>query len=328
MAALARKIFETRFPFNLRELEEVRMDILYEMGGYEGNDEVPPVQGKGFRYYVDQMNEVGDEIKEIMNDPDKVADDEYWSNGSQSEVYWEKQSPWMSKGRFKKALGKLFPGLDAYKKGRSRGSRGWWGKGSRDSRSRGAAAASASRKSRKESIVSRTTSRLLSEKFVDQLVGDASWMTPQQVVLFRTIVGTYFDNDIRLWPINLNMDFVYKTAEEQSASRTWTGNLEKLIKSALAGSGPFILKILQQINTGNESQVEGGLSVAKLTEDIFSNIPGLTLEESQYVKSKFSIAKTYTDNMNPVALGSASIAEAHLSRSGERIHSERIFPYS
>jgi hypothetical protein len=112
------------------------------------------------------------------------------------------------------------------------------------------------------------------------------------------------------------MDFVYKTAEEQSAARTWTGNLEKLIKSALAGSGPFILKILQQINTGNDSQVEGGLSVAKLTEDIFSNIPGLTLEESKYVKSKFAIAKTYVEAMNPVALGSASIAEAHLSRSG------------
>lgn len=162
---------------------------------------------------------------------------------------------------------------------------------------------------------------LLSERYVEQLIGTAEWMTIQQKILFKTMIMTYFRSNPRLWPVHLNMDFTFlKTREKaQNAPINTLERVKSLFRSLLSGSGPFILKILQQINTSNNSKIDGKISVSDVTKDIFSMVPALTPEETKLVTQSFSIAPSYITPpyYNEKVLGSASIAETHQTYSDE-----------
>lgn len=162
---------------------------------------------------------------------------------------------------------------------------------------------------------------LLSEKYVEQLIGSAEWMTVQQKILFKTMIMTYFRSNPRLWPVHLNMDFTFLKTRDKNES-TFPSPLDRLkalFKSLLSGSGPFILKILQQINTSNNSKIDGKISVSEITKDIFSSVPSLTPEETQMVTQSFAIDPSYLspDHYSEKVLGSASIAETHKTYSEE-----------
>jgi len=167
-------------------------------------------------------------------------------------------------------------------------------------------------RSRSGTVTISTT--LLSEKYVDQLIGTADWMTVQQKILFKTMILTYFKSNPRLLPIHLNMDFTFlKSKSKINSSQSPIERVKTLFKSLLSGAGPFILKILQQINTANDSKIDGKISVSDITKDIFSTVPSLTPNETNFVLESFDIDSSYVTapHYNPKVLGSASIAETH-----------------
>lgn len=323
-------------PHTTKELATIRYKILKE------------INENKFSHYVAQMKQIVEKINSMtrgdyMNSnffddfrfpkQGDNSNNDNNNNNNKTTIYWKNQSPWLDK-----MYGNIF--------GRTKG-------------------------------VTGLTSLFLKEKIIDMLVGDPYWMSEQQKILFKTMVKTYFSGDVRLWPVDLNMDFVFKqkyipyqqigdkkltSFEIDEMVRNWQppqilehdidiqnkelltsqmkeefrdsliqyNNLSQeqrkkknfitnIFKSALSGAGPFILKILQQIRVGGGSgdgkDEEGGKSnmIRELTEDIFSNIPGLTRIEQDYVFENMKIEPTYISNMNPKILGSASIAEAHLT---------------
>lgn len=313
-------VFGKLAPFALDELKEIRMHILEEMCD------------KGFPHYLGQMQHIVNSFASLSDED--ILNDDLWKR---TDPYWMTESPWLYKlyrGKKLKRLGLVEPGG-----------------------------------------ITTATSFVMKGPFVQNLVGDPYWMTVQQKILFKTMLRTYFSNDSRLFPIALNMDFVYlmmgsetpstpppltqeeidkrvsewhppqmleisrqSTSTVHSLTRTMRekyrksleainkmspsarqemGTTKRVFKSALAGAGPFILKVLQQVNTANENKVNGTLSVAELTKDIFSNIPALTPQEADYVFANMDLPKTYLENMNPQVLGSASIAEAHITHNSE-----------
>lgn len=176
----------------------------------------------------------------------------------------------------------------------------------------------------RNSSVTQVIGPFLQPSIVDRLIGDASWMTIQQKILFKSILGTYFKANNRLRPVQLNMDFALLKAQSQLKSDITLSTKDFLIsifKSALSGSGPFILKVLQQINTGNDAVLPGGVRVSDVASDIFTKVPGLSTAETAFIMDKLitsgNIDRSYLDqpNYNPRLLGSASIAETHESYS-------------
>lgn len=239
---------------------------------------------KKFEYYIQKLNQLKNHINEVLSDKTKILNDHYWTEQEQfgrREIFWQQESPWMKKIY---DLPKIKSGLTTLSKFFTR------------------------------------------PRFVDKLVGNADWMTVQQIVLFKTIISTYFSNNIRLFPVNLNMDFVYLQRHQHheraftSITRRFLKGTVNVLKSLLSGSGPFILKLLQQINTANENTIVGDITVADITGDIFSQIPDMTSRERKYLMEQLQMGdglnemyKQNITNMNRNTLGSASIAEAHES---------------
>ena len=236
---------------------------------------------KTFDYYMAQMYMIRDAAVQLVANENTLANDD---------TYWEKmdlfQKPyWMSESPYLDALYTRNKGLF---------------------------------NTPPTSTTTSVTNIIMSDVHVGKLMGVADWMTIQQKILFKTIITTYFRKNTRLWPVHLNMDFTFMESREK-ASKT-DGNFESmktLFKSLLSGSGPFILKILQQINTSNKSKIAGKISVSELTSDIFTNVPGLTPSEVDFVTQSFNIAPSYLTHMSPKILGSASIAEIHETYSDE-----------
>jgi hypothetical protein len=78
------------------------------------------------------------------------------------------------------------------------------------------------------------------------LLSSVTWMSGVQRVLFETIISNYFLQNSALLPIHMNMDLSLLGVKDVDA--VGEGGLrQQLLASAIAGSGPFILKVLQQI---------------------------------------------------------------------------------
>lgn len=234
------------------------------------------MKDRQFDHYLNQMYKIRDEASIVLLDDALISDDNYWTKpgGLCEKTYWEEESPNLwSEFTSKKRFGK----------------------------------------SASSGTVSLSTA-IISDKYVDQLIGSADWMTIQQKILFKTLITTYFRSNPRLWPVHLNMDFTFmKTRDHERSYESPLERLKALFKSLLSGAGPFILKILQQINTANDSKIDGKISVSEITEDIFSMIPPLTPAESDLVTQSFAVDASYLNppNYNEKVLGSASIAETH-----------------
>lgn len=158
-------------------------------------------------------------------------------------------------------------------------------------------------------------------KILSSIVGDADWMTIQQKILFLSIIGNYFKNHKELFPVYLNMDKVLIEELDRQKSlyeRVIKSNyLFQVFKAALSGAGPFVLKILQQINIGNEKPIPYlDISVQDLTSNIFSKIPALESEEMDLIQKLVSKQHNEDSHFSTLLknrkriLGSASIAVA------------------
>jgi len=167
-------------------------------------------------------------------------------------------------------------------------------------------------------------------------------MTAQVNLLMATIMRSYYSAPKKLWPISLNIEYAYKLSESRIQGRNRSLSITQFFKEygatglsiCLAGSGPIVLKLLQQYNNNNEEEVDAGITVNQVVENIFSNVPALTQQEMKVVKTKIrgSLSKSrkvLVDNMSERPLGSASIAVAYKTRlaNGDRAVLKFVKPF-
>jgi len=148
----------------------------------------------------------------------------------------------------------------------------------------------------------------ITDKTIDQFVGKPSWMTQVQLVFLRTVVKQYFQSNKRMWPINQNMDLVYRTSSDKK------GKQAALI-AVTSGAGPFMLKMMQQIGINAGDDV-GDKSFRNVMTKVFSNIPELLPGEWKRIRRSLVqvIGRDAVNAMSNRVLGSASLAEAHRIR--------------
>ena len=227
-------------------------------------------------YYLDKLQNITSEINKVIINDDFILQDNYWDSIFKG-TFWMTEYPQLKQSYTEKNIQRL-------------------------------------------SLFNPTGVISIIEKFVDEIVdkiiGDSSWMTIQQQILFRSIISNYFKNHEKLWPIHLNMDLIYlKTTQKINKLIKKGRKIEKiniedlLLKSALSGSGTFILKMLQQLhNNVNKTQ---NTSLFKITSDVFNNVPTLTKDELSFVMNSLNIEPSYKNKMDLKPLGSASIAQTH-----------------
>jgi hypothetical protein len=163
--------------------------------------------------------------------------------------------------------------------------------------------------------IARMLGLFMRESFVDMFLGMPETLPQQQVLLFRGILLSYFSNLEGLWPIMLNIDYVHSKRKEKKATFSEPRKQAiQSIKSAIAGSGPFILKVLQQINSVVGSSLKiGDVTVGELTNDVLADVPGLTSEEIDFITSSLEIEPHLKRNIDRKPLKSGSLAQTHCS---------------
>jgi hypothetical protein len=146
-------------------------------------------------------------------------------------------------------------------------------------------------------------SKITTDDTINSFVGKAPWMTGQQILFFQAAMGNYVKNNSKLFPVALNVDLAYYQSENENIQL-------RVGQAALSGSGPFILKLLQQI--GNSASAEHtDLPVKELLTSIFNGVPAMGTEELKHVKEKMKLTQSVKEQIEDKSLGSASIAEAH-----------------
>lgn len=188
---------------------------------------------------------------------------------------------------------------------------------------------------------------------LNKIVGEAEWYTPAVLVVFKLLLLTYFSNKERLIPVSLNMDMTFRERKRDNGARFMSG-LQNQFSAALSGSGPFMLKVLQQMTNltseppknekicatmrrdkkdtnaskGKSKRLlqklaeklfgQNTLNVEDLTKDVFNSVPPLTDAEKEIILAETDLKGFRFTKI----LGAASIAEAweveYTSDSGER----------
>jgi len=165
----------------------------------------------------------------------------------------------------------------------------------------------------RETGIASLTNMILNDKNVRKMFNQ-EWMNEQFKILMKSLLSTYYltqPGEIdRLWPVHLNIDLSYRTSS--TPVNTPMDAAKQLIQACFAGSGPFVLKILQQITimAGSEIEYEGE-KLESLASAIFKNVPPLTTKERDFIYDTFKNDSGLTGKIGKM-LGSASIAEAHL----------------
>lgn len=189
--------------------------------------------------FVQEMQTLSQSIMDMINRDDDLQNDDYWKQRGVG-VYWEQDEKFRSivKDIHDKNSG-TFMDLGMKKTG-----------------------------------VSGLLQDYVRLEHINSLVGNAYWMTSQQKILFRCMLMNYFQNSPHLAPIYLNMDFSF-TQRTRNSTNTSGHPVMQLLKSALAGSGPFILKCLQMVSNSNANSIKK----AKDSEDWCAKIRRETMEK-------------------------------------------------
>lgn len=165
----------------------------------------------------------------------------------------------------------------------------------------------------RETGIASLTTMILNDKFVKTMFNQ-DWMNEQFKILMKSLLSSYYLTQPgtidRLWPVHLNIDLSYRTSSKPT--NTPKDAIKQLIQACFAGSGPFVLKILQQINIMAGTEIDfDGTSLEELASEIFKNVPPLTEKERKFIYETFKTDSGIEGKIGKL-LGSASIAEAHL----------------
>jgi hypothetical protein len=159
--------------------------------------------------------------------------------------------------------------------------------------------------------------QMLSASSIDKLLGNVSYLTPQQIIFITELITKYYTGNKRLWPVTMNIEMGYLlySGENQSFKQEnfVKRDIMKLLMYLLSGSGPFMLKILQQVANNADDIKNSDINWSEMTENIFDAVPPLTKEEFLFVKDNLS--KTpFISHLNNKTIGSASLAETHSAK--------------
>lgn len=146
-------------------------------------------------------------------------------------------------------------------------------------------------------LVTLSADALTSGVVINSILKQQKWMTPYQKLFISKFITGYFTPGQEMYPVHQNM----KHAPVKSL------DLMDVAKGYIAGAGPFMIKILQQI--GNDRDLNQ--QVKDITQSVFSSIPALPLQEFLYLKSQLALKPEYT-NLLETAIGAASIGETHV----------------
>ena len=236
------------------------------------------MQQKKFSYYLGQINTVRKKVIDVLtrNHDADFLDDNLWTTGenalfSSNAEWWTQETSWLAM-----KYPKLYP---------------------------------------TSSGTSPLVKQMLSDGAVEALIGDSPWFTPQQVLFFKSLITTYYKNNKKLWPVILNIDASYLQYSQTDASVQAAGGARKrmliVLKYALSGSGPFMLKILQQLSNSVDTRND---EASELTSTVFDSVPPLTAREYDLVLRSLNLSSAYVDNAARKPLGSASLAETHVTK--------------
>lgn len=156
-------------------------------------------------------------------------------------------------------------------------------------------------------------SKFMNEYLVKVFVGAPQTMPKQQIMMFRSILLTYFKNPADLWPIMLNVDYVMQKSGVTRKTSV-TESLVQFLTAMISGSGPMVLKIFQQLNSSADKHQTDEFSVANLTKNVLSGVPNLTQQEVEYIKNNLNIDESLKKNMSIEPLYSGSLAQTHCSK--------------
>lgn len=288
-------------PFTQDTLSAIRMQILTQM------------KRRGFKYYANLLDDVRSRINYVISRDNLVLEDDLWN----SSTHWRKKSkkgtpvfgnkplPWWT-GPDSMFWTNESPELKANFFDRSDGFVGW-----------------ALGTSGRRLGVKRILATELNEKYVDKLVGNVNWMSLSQKTLFAMVLSSYFKNEDTMWPVACNMDFAYRNLVKNALGHS---NVKlALLTAGLGGAGPFVLKILQQLQANaEEKEAQGRVNNQKVGDSdlehaagsVLTQVPALTEAEFQVVLGELrndpavgSFARRMFYQNGP--LGSASLAVAY-----------------
>lgn len=166
---------------------------------------------------------------------------------------------------------------------------------------------------------------------VTDMIKDISWMVGAQKALIQATIMSYFSQTDRMLPVNLNMDMGLMSITKHDGARP--GGLKTaMLRQAIAGSGVFMVKLMQQMaavktKTGERTRrgctpmeqwllggcdvnPETGIDFNEISKDVFNAIPPMTPEERDKL---VQAADSPLFNNIKHSIGSASIAEVYLT---------------
>lgn len=160
----------------------------------------------------------------------------------------------------------------------------------------------------------------LSSSFLDKLLVKASFFTKQQQIVIKSIFLTYFQINSNMVPVFQNMDLQLlkkygskrKIGIQVDKIRSPNDNLFKILTALVSGSGPILLKVIQQFAPEDKNAdvyMFGGKYLRDFIKDVFDGVPGLTDDEKEYIIA--NLHELPDDTKIGKRLGSASIAEAY-----------------
>lgn len=137
----------------------------------------------------------------------------------------------------------------------------------------------------------------------------------QVTVLMETLLTSYYTYNPRLRPVMLNIELAYanqanglQSNESSWLRRTVQNTALTMLSAAFSGSGPFVLKLLQQFNDDNKTEVVGGITVNDIVTNIFDSVPDLSTAELDELLKHIPFQRK---NLKK-ALGSASLASVYM----------------
>ena len=143
-----------------------------------------------------------------------------------------------------------------------------------------------------------TNRRLIDAAFTQQ-----DWMAPYQKILITTCISAYFRQTPAMYPVHQNMLFALKNSDIGSD----VGKILEIPQAYISGAGPFLIKTLQQVSNGLDSNTH----LKTITESVFSSIMPMTKSELDVVRAKLQVQAQYK-NFREASIGSASIGETHI----------------
>lgn len=271
------------------------------------------MKNKGFRHYEELLNNVRFRINHVISRDNLVLKDDLWdtsANWNQRNkkgvyLFGRKPLPWWT-GPDSMFWTNESPELKSTFFDQYNGFFDW-----------------ALGKSKRRLGVKRILGTELNDKYVDKLVGNVNWMSLSQKTLFAVVLSSYFKNEDMMWPVACNMDFAYRNLVSNALGHK---NVKlALLTAGLGGAGPFVLKILQQLQANaEEKEAQGRVNNQKVGDSelenaagtVLTQVPALTEAEFQVVLNELredptvgSFARRLFYQNGP--LGSASLAVAY-----------------